>query len=358
MSWVLLAGIILSVIGFTASKLCMGLCQIDVDNPDNFKFYQESWLYLGGLSIIGMLGIFYFMPDMQDIIVPVNAYELPIICFLAVLIYFMFLFDVKWLYYSTILFSVAVMVGFVPEDYAVFGNMVPFWAERLILFAVIAVWVLGLRNLNGLSGIFGVNAVAVTLGIAIIAFVGGMPLYLGMMGLFLAGIWLGFLNLNWYPSKVFLSSGSCTATAFLLAWILLKGTLELAGPSVVILMMFFIAESLWILIQRYIFNVKAPDWTENTVYFHAFEQGVNVAAIGVAVAKICIINMIFAGFQLLAANAYSFPIFTLVVNAWLLGILYRVDEGKKTLKEINREVFKNVKEELANVKKNINRGKK
>ena len=68
--------------------------------------------------------------------------------------------------------------------------------------------------------------------------------------------------------------------------------------------------------------------------------------------------MIFAGFQLLAANAYSFPIFTLVVNAWLLGILYRVDEGKKTLKEINREVFKNVKEELANVKKNINRGKK
>ena len=176
MSWLLLVAVVLFFVGFVSSKLCMELCKIDIDDPDNFKFYQESWLYLGGLSIIGMLGVFYFMPDMQDIIVPVSTYELPIICFLAVLIYFMFLFDVKWLYYATILFSSAVMVSFVPEDYAVFGNMIPFWAERLILFAVIAVWILGLRNLNGLSGIFGVNAVAVTLGVAIIAFVGGMPL--------------------------------------------------------------------------------------------------------------------------------------------------------------------------------------
>lgn len=357
MSWLWFVGIILFAVGFVFSKLFMELCKVDVDNQENFKLYQESWLYLGGLSIVGMLGIFYFIPDMQDVIVPVRAYELPVICLLSVLIYFVFLFDVKWLYYATILLSSAVMVSFVPTDVSIFGGLTPWWAERLILVAVIAVWVLGLRNLNGLSGVFGINATAISAGVAIVAAVGGMPLYLGMMGLYLAGVWLGFLNLNWYPSKVFLNSGSCAAAAFLLAWILLKGTLELAGPSVVILMMFFITETLWMLCERYIFNIKKTDICEDSAYFSAFEKGLNVVVIGVSIVKINIVNVIFATFQLFAANSYSFPIFTFVVNLWLLGLLYRVESNNKTLKEINKEVIKNVKDGLQSVKDSITKNK-
>ena len=114
MSWSLIVMCVLFLAGFVFSKLCMEVCKVDIDNPNNFKIYQESWIYLGGLSIIGMLGIFYFMPDMQDVIISVSAYELPIVAFLAILIYFMFLFDVQWLYYIAILISSAIMVYFVP----------------------------------------------------------------------------------------------------------------------------------------------------------------------------------------------------------------------------------------------------
>lgn len=354
MSWSLIVMCILFLAGFIFSKLCMEICKVDIDNPDNFKLYQESWIYLGGLSIIGMLGIFYFMPDMQDVIISVSAYELPIVAFLAILIYFMFLFDVQWLYYITILISSAVTVYFVPENISVFGGIMPFYAERLILIALVAIWVVALRNLNGLPGIFGINAMAITIGVAIIALVGGVPLYLGIMGAYLAGVWLGFLNLNWYPSKVFLNSGSCAATAFLLAWILLKGALELAAPSMLILMMFFVAELLWMLVQRYIFNIKKPDIGEDTAYFSSFTKGLNPAAVAVAVAKINIVNVIFAVFQLFAANSISFPIFAFIVDLWLLGLLYRAEDNNKSLKEINKEVLENVKEGLESVKKSLN----
>jgi hypothetical protein len=77
----------------------------------------------------------------------------------------------------------------------------------------------------------------------------------------------------------------------------------------------------------------------------------------VSVVKIGIVNVIFSCFQLYAPNPFSMPIFTLVVNLWLLNMLYHASENNLSFKETNEAFVDDVKKGLSTVKEAFKRRK-
>lgn len=77
------------------------------------------------------------------------------------------------------------------------------------LFGVLLtfLWIVGLTNaynfMDGIDGIAGGQAVAAGLGWAILGWIGGQPL-VGITGLLIAAVSLGFLGHNWPPARIFM----------------------------------------------------------------------------------------------------------------------------------------------------------
>ncbi len=352
----LIISVIAGLIGFVLSRLLLTFSQTEASVQGIYKRYRDSSIVLALLVFGGVAAIFYNMPVKFDVVAPAAGYVLPVVFALAVVIYIVFWFENKLLLNVVLLSASAVMVMMLPDN-IIFEGQLPVWADKIVAAAFIFIFVNGAKNINLLAGIFGVQAAVIVAGTALLALFGGLPFYLGVIGAYLAGVWLGFLNLNWFPSKVYINSGACVASAYVLAWVILQGASEFAAPSMLILCMYFITENLWALAQRFIFNVKNNDFSENTASYIAFAKGLDVTAIGVAVAKINVVNLILALFQLYSANTYSVPLFAFLINLWLLGILHNVDNENKTLKEVNQEFVKGFKDGLDNIKKSLNKNK-
>lgn len=352
----LIVFVIVGLIGFVLSRLLLTFCKTGISGQNIYKVYKDTSVWLALLIFGGVAAIFYNAPVKYDIVAPVAGYVLPIIFALATVIYVSYWFANSWLLNALVLTASAAM-AMILTDNIIFEGILPVWADKIIAAAVVYILVISAKNINLLAGTFGIQAVAITIGAALLALLGGVPIYLGIIGAYLAGVWLGFLNLNRFPSKVYLNGGACMAFAYVLAWIVLQGACELAAPSMFILCMYVVSESLWALAQRIVFNVKNNEFSENTASYSAFEKGLEVTAIGVAVAKINIVNLVLALFQLYSVNTYSVPLFAFLINLWLLGILYNVDDDNKTLKEVNREFVQSFKDGLDNIKKSLKKNK-
>ncbi len=348
---------VIGLIGFALSRLILNFSKTDAEHYENYKLYRDTSVFLALLLFGGIAAIFYNAPDMFDVVAPVGWYVLPLVFLTAILLYAVFWFEIVWLTRAAALAASVLLACLLPINCMIFEGLVPLWADRLLISLAVFIFISGAANINLLSGIFGIQATTVSVGIGILALLGGVPLYLGAIGAYVAGIWLGFLNLNWFPSKVYINSGTCMAAAYILAWLLLQGAAELAGPSALILMMFFICEIIWALAQKFIFGQNTADLSDNTACYEAFTKGVTVPAIGVAVAKINVVNVILAMFQLYSANSFSVPIFAFLINLWLLGILYNANDGVKSLKEANKDFIRDVKSGLDNIKKSFNKNK-
>lgn len=342
--------VLVGLIGFVLSRVFLSFVQTDGVNQAAYKFYKDSSFALALLVFAGLSVIFYMAPTAYDIVAPVNGYVLPTVFATAAVLYVIYWLENAWLTQIAIFIASGLLSFLLPDEAMIFEGAIPLWAGRLFAALFTYAFVNGAKNINLLAGVFGIQVLAVSAGIGVLALFGGLPLYLGMMGIYFAGIWLGFLNLNWFPSKVYVNSGTCAAVFYILAWMILQGAAEFSAPSMLILCMYFIAEMIWALVQRFILNVKRTDFSENTATYGAFEKGLTVEAIGVSVVKINVVNGILALFQLYSVNMYSVPIFAFLINLWLLGILYNAGSNDTTLKEANREFIKGVKDGFENIK--------
>ena len=348
---------VVGLLGFALSRLALGFSKVLAEHPESYKWYRDTSVFLALLLFGGMSAIFYNAPDMYDVAAPVAWYVLPAVFLTAGLLYVVFWFEIVWLTRAAVLAASVLLACMLPSNCLIFEGLVPLWADRILASLAVFVFVSGAEYINLLAGVFGVQAAAISAGIGILALLGGAPLYLGAIGVYAAGVWLGFLNLNWFPSKVYINSGTCMAAAYVSAWMLLQGAAELAGPSVLILAMFFFSEIIWAVAQKFVFGQNTVDLSENTACYEAFSKGVAVPAIGVAVAKINVVNVILAMFQLYSANSFSVPIFAFLINLWLLGILYNANEGVKSLKEANKDFVRDVKSGIDSIKKSFNKNK-
>ncbi len=352
MSTGLLTILVLGIIGFFLMRIIL---QFIPANGSSYSFRRDMWVYITLLSAAGIVGIYYFAPDYADSIIGLFPKTMAFVLFLSFLIYFAFLLETPWLFYTITATASLGTTFFWPENALVFEGFMPPLADHLSAALLLFIFTVGTKLINGVSGIFSLFAVTICGGAAMIAIIGGLPLILGFIGAYWAGLWLGHLNVC---DHVRLNNGICASMGFLLGWMLLSGCIELAGPSMLILPMFLFAEICWALWHRFILNDKKIDLSENTAYGMAYEKGLSEAAIRIAVGKIGIVNIIFAGFQLFASNFYSVPIFVFLANIWLLNILSHVGLNDYTLQETNRQLIKSIKSGIDDFKKSISKRKR
>ena len=322
-----------------------------------YKIKNDVWIYMWFFSLFCTSALYFILPDFKDMIYDLEYGKIVAVFALAAFIYIAFLLENKLLMYMVMALSSAIVTFLVPDNVSIFEGYIPLWSERLIVFASVFFITFFAKILNGLPAIFAIFILSGLFGMMCLSGFGGVPLLFGIFAALLGGMWLGFLRFNWYPSEIVLNEGACASAGFLLSGFLLLGTIELSGSSILVLLSYLFAEIIWVLIRSYLWRIKEPDLYNNTAYFVCYTKDISLDAILVSVVKIGIINIIFSCFQLYAPNPFSMPIFTLVVNLWLLNMLYHASENNLSFRETNEAFVDDVKKGLSTVKEAFKRRK-
>ena len=71
------------------------------------------------------------------------------------------------------------------------------------------------------------------------------------------------------------------------------------------------------------------------------------------IGKLMIILLILGSFQLYAPNNYSLPTAAVFITLWFMGKLNNWQEPPQSFKDLNREVLRDIKENVEDIKKII-----
>jgi UDP-N-acetylmuramyl pentapeptide phosphotransferase/UDP-N-acetylglucosamine-1-phosphate transferase len=126
----------------------------------------------------------------------------------------------------------------------------PLPVERL-LEACAWIWFINLFNfMDGIDGLAGSEAIAITLGYVAIIYLVGLQGMSGGLAALIAVSMLGYLFWNWPPARVLMGDAGSIPLGFLLGWLMLELALRGYWASAMILPLFFCADATFTLIRR------------------------------------------------------------------------------------------------------------
>jgi UDP-N-acetylmuramyl pentapeptide phosphotransferase/UDP-N-acetylglucosamine-1-phosphate transferase len=223
--------------------------------------------------------------------------------------------------------AVGVILAGLPEQLRVVP-MLPWWFERAVLL-IACLWFVNLTNfMDGIDCMTVVEVVPVTIGLAVIGFLGALPPHAVVVALALCGGIVGFAPFNRPVARIFLGDVGSLPIGLLLAWLLLL----LAGnghiAAALLLPLYYIGDATLTLLRR--IAKREPFWQAHRAHFYqrATERGFSVSEI---VARVFLINLALAA---LACTSVLWPgvlssATTLGVGAALVGwLLWRLARGK------------------------------
>lgn len=180
---------------------------------------------------------------------------------------------------------------------AIFQGLLPAGLDWF-LAGLLWLWFINLFNfMDGIDGISGVEAAAIGIGLGLVAWLGELPLIASALPWLLAAAALGFLVLNWEPSKIFLGDVGSVSLGFLLGWLLLRTAAEGHWAPALILPAYYLADASLTLARRAL--RRAPIWRAHREHFYqrAVQGGLSHARVSGYVA-LC--NVALVAFAMLA----------------------------------------------------------
>ena len=146
--------------------------------------------------------------------------------------------------------AVLIGLGTLSDPAAVFQGWLPLWLA-LPLLALGWMWFVNLFNfMDGIDGISGVESIALGLGIALVAALGGLSSTLFALPALLAAATAGFLAWNWHPARIFLGDVGSVPLGYLLAWLLFELAAQGAWAAALILPAYYLADATATLARR------------------------------------------------------------------------------------------------------------
>jgi UDP-N-acetylmuramyl pentapeptide phosphotransferase/UDP-N-acetylglucosamine-1-phosphate transferase len=126
---------------------------------------------------------------------------------------------VSWRFAGQIL-AALVLAFSLPRDLRILPELLPFLVERgLIAFGTVYL-INAINFLDGIDWITAAQVVPMTLGVAVLAYLGAVPANVGTLALALLGAMLGFAVFNKHPAQVFLGDAGSLPIGLLLALML------------------------------------------------------------------------------------------------------------------------------------------
>lgn len=154
-----------------------------------------------------------------------------------------------------------------PSQETLFGGALPFELDRALMI-VGWVWFMNLYNfMDGIDGITCSETISLATGACVVmAAIGHHDMFLSVLSLILAGVCLGFLALNWYPAKIFMGDIGSVPLGFLTGYLLLVPALKGFLIPVMILPLYYIADSGITLLKRLMRGEKI--WQAHREHFY------------------------------------------------------------------------------------------
>ena len=333
----------IALCGFMVSRIALGVLVSKMQGR-SYALKYDAWLYLLSLVFIGSLSIGYFTPVFHDQIVSLNLSSVILTVFLAAFIYAAFTLDNPWILNGAIILSIIALLCLLPPENIVLSSTYPLLADRLILFSFLLFLTRASTVLNAQNGIFIIYALTVCFGLMFMAVFGGVPLILGGFAAVIGGILSGFFNINALQEKIAFNKGACISASFLLSALVLYASAEYAFSSTLILTCYLPIEFIWAIVNYYLRHNKGAALSEGAAYSTLLSQDSSLYAVWVALAKIGVVNIILACFQLYAPNRFSLPIFTVILNLWLLSRLLSAFDPPETFKNANKQLIDTIKQ--------------
>ena len=157
-------------------------------------------------------------------------------------------------------------------------------ALAIAAMVLIWLWFINLFNfMDGIDGIAGVEAAAIGIGVALVAFAADLGAGPVLLGAAMAGAAIGFLRHNWHPARLFLGDVGSVPLGFLLAWLLLDLAMRGLWPAALILPGYFLADASLTLIQRALRKEKLFQAHRRHFYQRAVAGGLSHARVSIMV---------------------------------------------------------------------------
>ncbi|MBR1605752.1 MAG: hypothetical protein IJ660_06580 [Alphaproteobacteria bacterium] len=270
------------------------------------------------LGFVGCLCCAYIIPDQNDFLVPVSLWIVPAV-FASALILRIGLRpnpnNILNLLLLTVLCSVNVFL--LPNDFSLTHGLLPVYAEKGIL---VFCWILFswfYNILNGVDGILPLQSLSITIGFILMYIIGIMPeLYCGWNSVF-AVILLSFAFFNNYPASLSLATRDCRILGFFIGWLILLAAIEGNLSCALILSMYYIYEVIIATIKKLSFQKQFKILEENTFYNYLNTLGANPKNICELIARINLVLMLLAGFQIYAPNEYTLVLIAFFAVFWM-----------------------------------------
>jgi UDP-N-acetylmuramyl pentapeptide phosphotransferase/UDP-N-acetylglucosamine-1-phosphate transferase len=177
---------------------------------------------------------------------------------------------------------VASVLSLTPTENLAFQGLFPLWLDRCAT-GFVWLWFVNLFNfMDGIDGIAGVEAASVGAGVALVAWLSGPYLSVGL-GLAVAGAALGFLVWNWCPAKLFMGDVGSIPLGLIIGWLLILAAFDGAWVAAVILPLYYWADATITLLRRAAKGEKVWRAHRSHFYQRATQAGSSHAAVATSV---------------------------------------------------------------------------
>ena len=233
--------------------------------------------------------------------------------------------------------TVAAVIYALPENLRVVTAM-PFWLERVLLF-VGGVWFVNLVNfMDGIDWMTVAEIVPITAALALLGYLGELPLDATVLALALGGAMIGFSYFNRPVATLFLGDVGSLPIGLLLGWLLclLAGHGDLAAA--LILPLYYLADATVTVLRRLVNGERIWRAHRSHFYQRATDRGFAVTSI---VGRVFAVNLGLAGLALLTVLARSRAVdlaailCAMALVGWLLYALSRGRPPAATIKVLS-----------------------
>ncbi len=333
-----------------STKWYISICRqtLFVDN----KLIQDAFFPLYTFNAIGTI-IFLLTSPQTDTINDFRWYFLISPCLLPLLVFLAQAYFTKQKKWGITYLVCLICVFLLPKDFLLFGNFMPFIADRFILSLILYSYTNNYNLLNTLKGTSATQMLVISLGGFALYLYGAVPQTIGYIGLIHACVLVPFLAFSLNTTCLHFTPYGCNTLGFIYGWFSLWIAAEGMVESSIILNSWFIYELLLAYGRRLTFMDRYKKIEYNTFLYSLKIQGYTPAFVMRSYIKVLAFILLFACLQTTSPSNTSFLIFSFFILVWSNYKILNPSSGKKTLKETNAEFINSLKEEYSNFKKQI-----
>lgn len=320
------------------------------------KLFQENEKKQNILALIATLGttsvvsfLLLCFPSAQKEFV----YDLDIVSFLTALVgsfAIFFVISTKCLkkYAPILIVFLATFIAYLmPEIYLMTLLPINIWITRLLFVLLICLFSFGYKYINKVPAVFAMQSAAIGTGLIVFMFFNMLPMFIGLIGLAIA---VSFSVYAFYGDSLKASDALVGAVGFFLSYIIIISGQEISINSVILFASFFFVEIFIALIKKATSLEKYKDISANMYHVQAKESNVPEDLMKSILIKIMIASVFMGGFQIFSNNSYSIPVFSVIAIIWFLFSLKNWQEKNVSFKEVNKNIIKEVKSNIQDVK--------